>query len=151
MQKNVIIRVSVCAIVIFILGFPINVVGYQTVQSLNQKAITTYYDRDIEIRAGVHELTNGNYGLGLLVIIKNRIDENIKGTLKVYWDTPGGKNLKKYNTSFNLVYGAEVRYAFDDRGYFLFPIVKLTAIVEFPQTSTFVLRSGIQIGRFVFF
>lgn len=152
MQKKVLIGVSICVVVLFIFGSSTDVSGYQTIQSSNQKTMKTYDGVDVVIRAGRFEKTNGNYGLGLLIIIKNNlIAENIEGNLKVYWEPSGGKNLKTYNTSFNLVYGAEVKYEFHDRSYFLFPIVKLTVMVGIPQTDTFALRSGIQIGRFVFF
>jgi hypothetical protein len=151
MKKKVLIGVSICVVLIFILTSSVNVLGYQTVHSSNQKTINILNTRDVEIRAGVLEITNGDYGLGLLVIIKNDLTQEIEGDLIVSWDTLDGKNLKTYTADFNLVYGAEVRYQFHDRASFQYPIVTVTAMVTLPATSTFVLRSGFQIGRFVFF
>ena len=43
MQKKLLIRVNICAVVIFILGSLTNVVGCQTVQSLNPPLIVEPY------------------------------------------------------------------------------------------------------------
>jgi hypothetical protein len=151
MKKNVLIGVIVCAVVIFILWTSTTIMGCQTVQSSNQKTMSTCNDQDVVIRAGVHERTNGNYGFGVLIIVQNNHEAYLVGDLKVYWDTLSGRNLQTYNASFKLLNGAEVRYTFDDRGPLFHPIIKLTVIVNFPETSTFVARGGTQIGRFVFF
>jgi hypothetical protein len=151
-EKKLFIGVSICAVVLFFLGSSTNVVGYQTVQSSNQKTINTYDDVDIDIHAGVCGRTNGNYGLGFVIGIANNLDKNITGTVTTYWNFTDDKTVRIDSASFfiNTIL-SKIEFIGIDWLHFSFPILKLTVNVKVNETDIAVSRYGIEIEPFVFF
>ncbi len=150
--KKPLIVVSICAVVLLVLGSLNNVVGYQTVQSSNQKIKNTCDDVDIEIRAGAYENTNGNYGLCFLISITNNLDQYITVNMTIYWNITNDKTVRREIQLVNLSpHHPEIQFARIDYIHFPFPVIKLKVIVKVNETSTSVSRSGIEIGPFVFF
>jgi hypothetical protein len=152
MNKYPLIGVSIIAVVLLILGSLTNVVGYQTVQSSNQKTINTYDDVDIDIHAGVYGRTNGNYGLGFVISITNNLDKNITGTITIYCNFTDDKTVRIQSASFFLsAYLPKIEFVEIDWHHFPYPILKLTVNAKVNETATSISRSGIEIGPFVFF
>ena len=152
MNKNPLIGVNIIAVVLLILSLSNNVVGYQTIQSSNQKTINTYDDVDIDIHAGVFGRTNGNYGLGFVIGITNNLDKNITGTVTTYWNFTDNKTVRIESASFfvNPIL-SKIEFVDIDWLHFPFPILKLTVTVKVNETAISVSRSGIEIRPFVFF
>jgi hypothetical protein len=151
MFKYPLIKVSICAVVLLILGSSTTVIGYQTVQSSNQKTMNTYDDVDIDIHAGVYDKTNGNYGLGYVISTINNLNEIITGYIQIYYNSTDNKPVSFTNTSIGLPPLFVCRFVNIDWHHAPYPILKLTVSVQINETSQFVSRSGIEIGPFVFF
>ena len=150
MQKNVLIGASICAVLIFILGSSTNVEGYQTLQLLNQKPIGTNENVTVVIRAGIHEKTNGNYGIGWLVKVGNLLNRSVKCHIIAFWNTTDSTNDYTYDQWITvdpyLMVG--IGYAYGHRFY---PIFEVTVTATIPDPAISLTRSGVQIGRFLFF
>ncbi len=151
MFKYPLIGVSICAVVLLILGSLTNVVGYKIIQSPYKKTIRSSDDVDIDIHAGVYDKTNGNYGLGYVIITINNLNEIITGYIQIYYNSTDNKPVSFTNTSIGLPPLFVCRFVNVDWHHAPYPILKLTVSVQINETSQFVSRSGIEIGPFVFF
>lgn len=150
MRKKVIIGVSICAVVIFILGSSTNVVGYQTFRSSTQKTISMYDDVTVFIRAGMNGKTNGNYGYGILVGVGNLLNRSVESHIIAYWNTTDGTNDYTYDDWITVPPYTGIAIGFG-YGYLFHPIYKLAVTEEVIDPSISLTRTGVQIGRFVFF
>jgi len=151
MQKRLLIGVSICAVVIFILGSLTNVVGYQTVQSSTQKPISTYDDVTVFIRAGMFDKTNGNYGIGIVVGVGNSLNRSVECHFIAYWNATDDTNEYAYDNRFVVPPHLGVGMGFGGYGSLFHPIYKLSVTAEVIDPSISVTRTGVQIGRVVFF
>jgi len=89
MQKNILIGVSICAVVLFVLVSLTNVVGYQMVQSSNQKVISDEIDQKELLFQTIVDIAN-NKGIQQ-VILKSQItkDDFLTPDMKVLiFNTP---------------------------------------------------------------
>jgi hypothetical protein len=150
MQKRLLIGVSICAVVIFILGSLTNVVGYQTFQSSTQKTISTYDDVTVFIRAGMFDKTNGNYGIGIVVGAENLLNKSAECHFIAYWNATDDTNEYAYDDRFVVPPHLGVGIGFG-YGSLFHPIYKLTVTAEIIDPPISVTRTGIQIGRVVIF
>jgi len=147
MVKKSLIGICVYIIWLFVFSSLSNVASSQAIQSPN-----TFDDVVIDIRAGVHDNTNGDYGLGFLICITNDMDENITGTITLYWNFTSITIGSAKNGTFALsAHHPEIKIAEIDWLHFPFPILKLQIIVTVNEILKSVSRSGIEIGPFVFF
>ena len=138
-------ELAVGIILIFILSslIPI-VIGNEAEQST-----LIYDDIEINIRAGIKGITNGRYGLGWSVIVKNNLNDTFEGTINVTWHTITVKNASNENGTFKLIPYVEFGIKQVDWVHFPFPIMSLTITVK--VVDIVVSRSGIEIGPFVIF
>jgi hypothetical protein len=150
MRKKVLIGVSICAVVLFILGSSTTVVGYQTVQSSAQNTISTYDNVTVFIRAGMRGKTNGNYGIGILVGAGNQLERSVECHFIAYWNTTDDTNKYTYDNWFTVPPYLNVGIGFGYGSRF-HPIYELTVTVEVIDPSICLTRTGVQIGRVVFF
>lgn len=152
MDKNSILRLSICNVVLLILTSLTQVVSGQAIQSLNEKVISMYDDVTIDIYAGIHKKTNGNYGLGFVIGIANNLDINITCSIRIYWNFTDNINVQFDNDSLNLsAHSPEILIGDIDWLHFPFPILKLQVIVTINEISKTVSRRGLEIGPVVFF
>jgi len=151
MQKKLLIIVSIGAVVIFILSSSTNVVGYQMVQSSTQKPISTYDDVTVFIRAGMHGKTNGDYGIGIVVGAGNMLNRSVSCHLIAYWNATDDTNEYAYDDRFVVPPHLGVGIGFGGYGRLFHPIYKLSVTEEVIDPSIFLTRTGVQIGRVVFF
>ena len=108
-----------------------------------------YDDIEINIYAGIKGITNGNYGLGWFVIVKNNLNDTFEGTINVTWQTLQGDYIGFSNSTFDLIPNGEIKISGVEWIHFPFPILNLNIKVEVAEID--VSRNGFGIGPFVFF
>jgi hypothetical protein len=104
---------------------------------------------DIYIHAGVSEITNGDFGLGFFIFVKNNLNEPIEGEIIIFWNLTNGMNVRIDNLSFKLSPFNEIKFSNIDWLHFPFPILKIMIIVSINEYT--VSKSGIEIGPVVLF
>jgi hypothetical protein len=100
------------------------------------------------IHAGMRGKTNGNYGIGLLVGAGNQLNRSVNCHIIAYWNTTDDTNKYTYDEWITIPPYMGVGIGF---GYGFGPIYKLTVIAEIIDPSISLTRTGVQIGRVVFF
>jgi hypothetical protein len=152
MRKYPLIGGSICAVVLIVLLSLSNIAGGQAIQSSNENGINIFNDVAIEIRAGAHNHTNGNYGLGFVICITNNLDINITGSIRTYWNFTDKWTVASGNATFSFsAHHPETQIGEIDWQHFPFPILKLQISVTVNEISKSESRSGIEIGPFVIF
>ncbi len=115
----------------------------------SEQSTLIYDDIEINIRAGIKGKTNGRYGLGWSVIVKNNLNDTFEGTINVTWKTITGKNVFNENGTFKLIPYVELGIKQVDWIHFPYPFLYIDIIVNVEEINT--SKSGIEIGPFVIF
>jgi hypothetical protein len=115
----------------------------------SEQATLIYDDIEINIRAGIKGITNGRYGLGWSVIVKNNLNDTFEGTINVTWKTITGKNVFNENGTFKLIPYVEFGIKQVDWIHLPYPFLYIDIIVNIEEINT--SKSGIEIGPFVIF
>jgi len=102
MDKYPLIGVSICAVVLLVLGSLTNVVGYQTVQSSNQKVIHDEVDQKELLLQTILDIANDGEIQKLLLNSEMRRGEFFESGMSFSVSTPHILTKKELNTAYHI-------------------------------------------------